>query len=151
MVAKSRGWGGKYSELQVSSCTRIYTGWTNNEALLYSKGNYIQYPVINHNGKECMCVCVCVCECVSYNLHNHPMRKLHFKDGKIRAQIHTAWKWQSKHLNPGVFLTTAPYRLRWNHFPWSTTREGVTLGVLLSHIFSDDPGTLGFFFFCSSH
>ena len=23
-----------------------------NKALLYSTGNYIQYPVINHNGKE---------------------------------------------------------------------------------------------------
>ena len=26
-------------------------GWTN-KALLYSTGNYIQYPVINHSGKE---------------------------------------------------------------------------------------------------
>ena len=24
----------------------------NNKVLLYSAGNYIQYPVINHNGKE---------------------------------------------------------------------------------------------------
>ena len=24
----------------------------NNKVLLYSTGNYIQYPVINHNGKE---------------------------------------------------------------------------------------------------
>ena len=27
-------------------------------------GNYIQYPVLNRNGKEyeeCMCVCVCLC------------------------------------------------------------------------------------------
>ena len=34
--------------------------------LLYSTGNYSQYPMINHNGKEnikgiYMCVCVCVC------------------------------------------------------------------------------------------
>ena len=27
-------------------------GWMNNKVLLYSGGNYIQYPVINHNGKE---------------------------------------------------------------------------------------------------
>ena len=26
--------------------------WINNEVLLYSTRNYIQYPVINHNGKE---------------------------------------------------------------------------------------------------
>ena len=26
--------------------------WINNEVLLYNAGNYIQYLVINHNGKE---------------------------------------------------------------------------------------------------
>ena len=26
--------------------------WINNKVLLYSTGNYIQYPVINHNGKN---------------------------------------------------------------------------------------------------
>ena len=26
--------------------------WINNKVLLYSTGKYIQYPVINHNGKE---------------------------------------------------------------------------------------------------
>ena len=26
--------------------------WKNNKVLLHSTGNYIQYPVINHNGKE---------------------------------------------------------------------------------------------------
>ena len=31
------------------------------KVLLYSTGNDIQYPVINHYGKECVCVCVCVC------------------------------------------------------------------------------------------
>ena len=31
---------------------QTYIGWINNEVLLYSTGNYIQYPVINHNGKE---------------------------------------------------------------------------------------------------
>ena len=29
----------------------VYAGWINNNVLLYSTGNYIQYPVINHNGK----------------------------------------------------------------------------------------------------
>ena len=28
-----------------------YIEWIHNKALLYSTGNYIQYPVINHNGK----------------------------------------------------------------------------------------------------
>ena len=32
--------------------TSIYKGWINNQVLFYSTGNYIQYPVISHNGKE---------------------------------------------------------------------------------------------------
>ena len=38
---------------------------TNNKVLLYNTRNYIQYPVINHNGKEyekeCMYVCIYTC------------------------------------------------------------------------------------------
>jgi len=30
----------------------IYIEWINNKTLLYSTGNYIRYPVTNHNGKE---------------------------------------------------------------------------------------------------
>ena len=101
-------------------------------------------------------VCVCVCVNVYHTIFTTALWESyyypHFKDGKIKAQVHTAWKWQSKHLNSGhlnsgVFLTTGLHCLRWTHFPWSTTREGVTLVVLLSHISSDDPRTLGFFFF----
>ena len=36
---------------------------------LYGTGNYIQYPVINHNGKyekEGVCVCVCKIESLCY-------------------------------------------------------------------------------------
>ena len=33
-------------------CKLVHTEWINNKVLLYSTGNYIQYPVINHNGKE---------------------------------------------------------------------------------------------------
>ena len=34
-------------------CKLLYTEWINNIVLLYSRGNYVQYTVINHNGKEC--------------------------------------------------------------------------------------------------
>ena len=44
--------GGKDWEFGISRCKLLYTGWLNNKVLLYSTGNYIQYPVINHNGKE---------------------------------------------------------------------------------------------------
>ena len=30
----------------------LHTGWVNNEVLLYSTGNYIQYPILTYNGKE---------------------------------------------------------------------------------------------------
>ena len=36
----------------IRRCKLLYTGWINNKILLYSTGNYIQYLVINHNGKE---------------------------------------------------------------------------------------------------
>ena len=35
-----------------SRCKLVCIEWINNKVLLYSTGNYIQYPGINHNGKE---------------------------------------------------------------------------------------------------
>ena len=53
VVAKREGvGGGKDWELGISRCKLLYKEWINNKVLLYSTGNYIQYPVINHNGKE---------------------------------------------------------------------------------------------------
>ena len=37
---------------KVVQIENIYLGWINNKVLLYNIGNYIQYPMINHNGKE---------------------------------------------------------------------------------------------------
>ena len=37
-------------EFDIGRCKHIE--WINNKVLLYSTGNYSQYPVINHNGKE---------------------------------------------------------------------------------------------------
>ena len=36
----------------ISRCKLLYVEWINNKVLLYSTGIYIQYPVINYNGKE---------------------------------------------------------------------------------------------------
>ena len=53
VVAKGEGLGGGVGwEFGVSRCKLLYTGWINNKVLLYSTGNYVQYPMINHNGKE---------------------------------------------------------------------------------------------------
>ena len=53
--------GGIDWEFGISRCKLLYMEFINNEVLLYSTGSYIQYPVINHNGKEIQSMCVCVC------------------------------------------------------------------------------------------
>ena len=45
-------WYVKNVEFGISRCKLLYIEWMNNKVLLYNTGNYIQYPVINHNGKE---------------------------------------------------------------------------------------------------
>ena len=53
VVAKGEGVeGGLEWEGGVSRGQLVYMEWVNNKVLLYSTGKYIQYPVINHNGKE---------------------------------------------------------------------------------------------------
>ena len=52
----TRGMGGEEGrvelEVWVSRFNLVYVGWINNKILLYSTGNYTQYPVINHNKKD---------------------------------------------------------------------------------------------------
>ena len=53
MVAKGEEAGGGMDwEFGISRCKVLYIEWINSKVLLYSTGIYIQYPVINHNGKE---------------------------------------------------------------------------------------------------
>ena len=59
VVAKGEGCGGGMEwEFGISRYKLLYIEWINNKALLYSTGNYIQYSVINHNGKEYEKECV---------------------------------------------------------------------------------------------
>ena len=54
MVAKGEGGGrGMNWESGFGRYKLLHLEWINNKVLLYSTGSYIQYPVINHNGKEC--------------------------------------------------------------------------------------------------
>ena len=48
------GWGeeGMDWESGISRCKLLCREWINSKFLLYSTKNYIQYPMINHNGKE---------------------------------------------------------------------------------------------------
>ena len=69
MVAKKgQGWGRDAEGDGLSRCKLLYTEWINNKALLYSTGSYIQYPMINHNGKEHQKenVYMCITESLSY-------------------------------------------------------------------------------------
>ena len=50
-------------------CKLLYIGQINNKALLYSTRNYIQYPVINPNGKECMYTCVTGSPCCTAEIN----------------------------------------------------------------------------------
>ena len=45
----AEGWWG-----EVSKCKLLYTEWINNKVLLYSTGNYIQYPIMEKNIKRCI-------------------------------------------------------------------------------------------------
>ena len=59
-----RGWRRDGVGGWVSRYRLLYREWINNKVLLYGTENYIQYSMINHNGKEYikknvyMCVCV---------------------------------------------------------------------------------------------
>ena len=52
--------------LGISGCRQLHRGWINNKVLLYSTGSCIQYPVINHNGKECEEEYICITESLCY-------------------------------------------------------------------------------------
>ena len=44
--------GSEVLRVWINRCKILYIVWINNKVLLYSTGNYIQYHVINHNGKK---------------------------------------------------------------------------------------------------
>ena len=52
MVAKGEGGGsGMDREFGVSRGKLLHLAWISNEVLLYSTGNYSQFPGIDHEGK----------------------------------------------------------------------------------------------------
>ena len=52
------GEGGTNYEFGISRYKLLYIKWINKKVLLlYSTGNYIQFPVINHNQKESESLC----------------------------------------------------------------------------------------------
>ena len=67
--------GGLEWEAGVSRCKLLYREWTNNKVLLYSTGNYIQYPMINHNGKGYLKknVYICITESLCCTLETNTL------------------------------------------------------------------------------
>ena len=61
MVAK-REWKGEDWKFEISRCKLLFLGRINNKVLMCSTGNYIQYPMINHNEKIFKNVHMCVTE-----------------------------------------------------------------------------------------
>ena len=47
-----RGGRGMDWDFGIGRCEVLHLEWINNKVLIYSTGNYIQYPVTNYNGKE---------------------------------------------------------------------------------------------------
>ena len=39
-------------QVGICRCNLLSTEWINNKVLLYSTGNYIQYPLVNYHEKE---------------------------------------------------------------------------------------------------
>ena len=39
-------------EFGISRCKLFYIEWIDNKVLLYTIRNYVQYHIINHNGKD---------------------------------------------------------------------------------------------------
>ena len=54
------GGGGMDLEFGINRCKLLHVEWISNKVLLYSTRNYIQYPGINHIGKEYKRLYVCV-------------------------------------------------------------------------------------------
>ena len=50
----------------ISRCKLLYRERVNNKVLMYSTGNYSQYPVINHNGKEYEKECIYIYVCMNH-------------------------------------------------------------------------------------
>ena len=66
------GRGGMNWAFGVSRCKLLQIGWINNNDVLTSTGTYIQYPVINHDGKEYEKECMYTYKHIyMYNIHKY--------------------------------------------------------------------------------
>ena len=67
-IAKGDGHAGIEWEVGIGRCKLLDTEWINNKVLLYSRGNSIQYYVINHSESESQS-CPTLCKSRDYTVH----------------------------------------------------------------------------------
>ena len=87
MVAK-REWKGEDWKFEISRCKLLFLGRINNKVLMCSTGNYIQYPMINHNEKIFKNVHMCVTEslCCTAEIGT-ALSQLYFSKKKLKNEI----------------------------------------------------------------
>ena len=82
VVAKGKGVGGGMEwEVGFGRCKLLYIGLINNKVLLYSTGISIQYPVVNHNGKEYeknIYICITESLCCAAEIKHNTVNQLYF-------------------------------------------------------------------------
>ena len=61
-------------EFGLGRCKLVYIEWINNKVLLYRTGNYIQYPMINHDGKEYEKEYICYSESESHSVRTDSLQ-----------------------------------------------------------------------------
>ena len=65
MVAKEEEWGEKMGSLGLAVANYTHRMNKQKAPTVYSTGNYVQYPGINHNGKEYKNECIHMCNSVT--------------------------------------------------------------------------------------
>ena len=72
----------------ISRCKILHVEWINKKVILYSTGNYIQYPMINHNEKIFKNVHMCVTEslCCTAEIGT-ALSQLYFSKKKLKNEI----------------------------------------------------------------
>ena len=68
-------------ESGVGRCRLLHLEWINNEVLMYSTGNYTQYPVISRSERVCIVQCMCITELLYSRGWHNIVNQLYFSKG----------------------------------------------------------------------
>ena len=85
-LPRGGGGGEMDGEFGIRRCKLLNIEWINNKVLLYSTGNYIQSPVINHNGKEYEKEYTCITESLCCTAEITIVNQLHFNKINLKKK-----------------------------------------------------------------